>query len=147
MKYLLALIIFISSPFVRAENCLYGELVELDSIVNCAQKGDTTAMYGLGEIYFQGKEVPRNYKTAFEWTFKAADQGDKTAQGSLGFYYYNGWGTKKDLLQAYMWWSLSIVYNEEPILRNNIDNLELELSKADLARAQEMASEWMTSHK
>ena len=73
--------------------------------------------------------------------------GDKDAQNSLGFDYFNGWGTKKDLVLAYMWWSLSIVNNEEPITRKNLDDLERNLSAVDLAQAQKMANDWLANHK
>jgi TPR repeat protein len=147
MKYLLALTICLFSSLSQAEKCTTAELVKLDDITNCAKHGDRIAQYILGEVYFQGKEVPKNYKKAFEWKAKAARQGDKDAQNSLGFYYFNGWGTKKDHVLAYMWWSLSIVNNEEPITRKNLDDLEQELSAADLARAQKMASDWLVSHR
>lgn len=147
MKYLLALFICLFSALAQAEKCTTAELVELKDITNCAKRGDGTAQYLLGEIYFQGKEVPKSYKAAFEWMSKAANQGDKSAQGSLGFDYYNGWGTKKDYVLAYMWWSLSIVNNEEPITRKNLDDLEQKLSAADLARAQKMANDWLASHR
>jgi hypothetical protein len=78
---------------------------------------------------------------------KAANQGDKDAQNSLGFDYFNGWGTKKNHVLAYMWWSLSIVNKEEPTTRKNIDDLEQELSAADLTRAQKMASDWLAGHR
>jgi hypothetical protein len=147
MKYLLAIFICLSSTLAHADECTLAELVRLQDITNCANHGDRTARYLLGEIYFQGKEVPKNYKTAFEWMSKAANQGDKDAQSSLGFDYYNGWGTKKDYVLAYMWWSLSIVNNEEPITRKNLDDLEQKLSAADLARAQKMAHDWVASHR
>lgn len=147
MKYILALIIFLFSSLSQAEKCTTTELLKLDDITNCAKRGNGTAQYLLGEIYFQGKGVPKNYKTAFEWMSKSARQGDKSAQSSLGFYYFNGWGTKKDHVLAYLWWSLSIVNNEEPITRKNLGDLEQELSAADLARAQKMASDWLANHR
>ncbi len=146
MKYLLALFMCLFSALSLAERCTVHELVRLEDITRCAKHGDRNAQSLLGELYFQGKEVPKNYKTAFEWMSKAASQGDKSAQNSLGFDYYNGWGTKKDHVLAYMWWSLSIVNNEEPITRRNLDDLEEKLSPADLERAQKMASEWLASH-
>jgi len=146
-KYVFALLICFLSSLSQAEKCTMAELVKLDDITNCAKHGDRTAQYLLGEIYFWGKEVPKNFGAAFEWTSKAAHQGDKDAQASLGFDYFNGWGTKKDHVLAYMWWSLSIVNNEEPITRKNLDDLEQELSVADLARAQKMASNWLASHR
>jgi len=143
MKYLLASLLYFFASLTNAEPCASDKLVKLEDIRSCAAHGDRNAQYMIGEIYFQGKEVPTNYKTAFEWMTKAARQGDKNAQNSLGFDYFNGWGTNKDCVLAYMWWSLSIVNNEEPITRSNLKNLEQELSPADLARAQKMASEWL----
>ena len=146
MKYLLTLLACLLSPLSMAEECTLRDLVKLQDIARCAKQGDRTAQYLLGELYFQGKEVPKNYKTAFEWMSKAAGKGDKGSQGALGFYFYNGWGTKKDLVLAYTWWSLSIVNNEEPITRINLDELEKTLSVTDLNTAQRLASEWLTNH-
>ena len=100
----------------------------------------------LGEIYFHGKEVPKNNRAAFGWMAKAADKGDKDAQNALGFYYYNGWGIKRDLVLAYMWWSLSIVNAEEPVTRGNLDELEKALSVAQLNAAQRLATKWLANH-
>jgi uncharacterized protein len=142
MRYLLASLLCLFATLANAGPCGSAMLVKLEDIRSCAAQGDKIAQYMMGMIYFHGKEVPRNYKTAFEWMSKAARQGDKDAQASLGFYYFNGWGTNKDHVFAYMWWSLSIVNNEEPITRMNLEGLEQELSPADLAKAQKMASEW-----
>lgn len=148
MKYLVALLICFISAQVQAGVCSRGveRLVEVEDITNCANQGDASAQFILGEIYFQGKEVAQNYKTAFDWVSKAAAQGDKAAQSALGFYYYNGWGTKKDHVSAYTWWSLSIVNNEEPVVRRNLTDLERELAPADLDRAQKLASDWSVRH-
>ena len=143
MKYVLILLMTLCVSFTQAGNCPLGKL---EDITRCATQGDRIAQTILGYIYFQGKEVPRNYKTSFDWMTKAANQGDKDAQYSLGSYYYNGWGTKRDLVLAYLWWSLSIINNEDPIVRNSLDTLEEKLSPAELARAQKMASEWLASH-
>jgi TPR repeat protein len=143
MKRVVALVICLCANLAHAEPCAPDKLVKLRDITICAEGGDKTAQYMLGQIYFHGKEVPKNYKTAFEWSLKSAHQGDKDAQNALGFDYFNGWGTKKDHVLAYMWWSLSIVNNEEPATRKNLESLEQELSPADLAKAQKMASEWV----
>ena len=145
MKHLLILLVCMYSSLSQAEGCTTRELVKLEDIARCAKNGDTTAQFLLGQLYFQGKEVPRSYNTAFRWMSKAANQGNKSAQNSLGFDYYNGWGTKKDHVRAYMWWSLSIVNNEEPVTRRNLDSLEEKLSSADLERAQRMASAWLAN--
>ena len=146
MKKLIVFLIFLWIPLAQAEKCRGDRLVALEDITNCAEQGDRVAQYMLGQIYFHGKEVPRNYKKAFEWSSKAAEQGDKDAQAQLGFDYYNGWGVPKDHVLAYMWWSLSIVNQNDPVTQINLDNLEGELTSNELAKAQKMASDWLTKH-
>ena len=142
MKYLLASLVYLFVSLANAESCALDKLVGLKDIRSCAEGGDKNAQYMLGMLYFHGKEVPKNYKTSFEWMSKSARQGDKDAQNALAFDYFNGWSTKKDHVLAYIWWSLSIVNNEEPVTRKNLERLEQELSPSDLAKAQKMASDW-----
>jgi len=146
MKALLALLIFLFSPLTQAQVCTYHQLVALKDITNCAERGDRIAQYMIGQIYFLGKEVPRNYEKSFRWTFKSAQQGDKDAQAQLGFDYYNGWGVKKDHVLAYMWWSLSKVNNDNQIMNDYLASLESELTKDQLTKAQNMASNWLTKY-
>jgi len=95
----------------------------------------------LGEIYYLGTEVPRNYTESFKWTSKAAKQGEIGAENRLGFDYYNGWGTPQNHVLAYTWWSLAIVGADDPVLRKNMSDLEAELSPSELAAAQQAAEE------
>jgi TPR repeat protein len=137
MKPLWIILTILFNAAAQAEPCASRSTSA--KIILCAENGDSLSQYLLGGIYFQGDEVPRNYEKSFEWTSKAANQGVKEAQSKLGFDYYNGWGTRKNHVLAYMWWSLAIVGNEEPTLRKNLDDLEQELSHADLGKAQELA--------
>lgn len=130
-----------------ATECNATQLVKVQDIEQCAARGDHNAQYVLGQLYYIGKEVPKNYRLYFDWTSKAADQGDRQAQAALGFAYTNGWGTPKSPVLAYMWWSLSILNNEEPVVRNNLDMLEQQLSPAELSRAQNLSTEWARKHR
>lgn len=146
MRALLSCLMILFASAVNADECHGTGLVSLKDITNCAKQGSSVAQYMLGTLYFNGNEVPRNYKKAFEWISKAAEQGDKSAQSSLGFDYYNGWGVQKNHVLAYMWWSLSYVNEDEPITKKNLDDLENELSPKELAKAQDMASDWLAKH-
>ena len=146
MRRSLVFLVTLACAAAHAEDCGLTALVKLPDIQRCAKVGNRTAQFVLGSLYFQGKEVPKNYKLAFERMAKAADGGDKDAQYHLGSYYYNGWGTKKDFVQTYKWWSLSLVNNEDPIARRNLEDLERRLSPVDIVKAQELASEWKATH-
>ena len=54
--------------------------------------GDAQLM--LGNIYREGKIVPRNYDLSVYWFDKAANQNVVEAIHSLGVAYYNGWGVE-----------------------------------------------------
>jgi TPR repeat protein len=111
-------------------------------MIKCAEEGDAVSQYLVGEIYFLGKEIPKDYTKSFNWTSKAAVQGEKGAQAKLGFDYYNGWGTPKNLVLAYKWWSLASVGNDDRFLRKNLEDLESELSPSELAAAQKAATDF-----
>lgn len=58
----------------------------------------------LGEAYYFGLGVHRNFRDAFEWWEKAASQGDATAQCSLGWMYLHGLGVPRDSNRAAEWY-------------------------------------------
>src|SRR3989442_14469433 len=65
-----------------------------------ADSGDTNAMYELGEMYANGKGVPKDTAKATEWWQKAAAKGNAIAQAGLVFLYANGEGVPKDAAKA-----------------------------------------------
>ncbi len=153
MKNLIVFLIFLWIPLAQAQDCTLDQRVKLKDIINCAEQGDRVAQFMLGEIYNIGKEVPRNYKKAFEWYSKAAEQGDKNSQFCLYAAYYNGQGVPKNYVLAYMWLSLHIVNSSPapfipyPYTYECLDDLEKKLSPNELAKAQDMANDWLTKHK
>jgi len=139
-KFLLS-ILFISQASNSWVNCN----VTVEEIKKCATDGRALSQHILGEMYFYGNEVPRNYKEAFKWHMLAAQQGYKSAQSSLGFSYYNGWGIEKSKVKAYVWWSLGSIGQNQPIDQLNLENLEKELSQAEIERAQDIAKKCLES--
>ena len=56
-----------------------------------AEQGDAPAQSNLGLMYYHGKGVPQDYKTAVKWFTLAAEQG-RDAQAGAGYYVqYSGY--------------------------------------------------------
>ncbi len=56
-------------------------------------------------MYYEGTEVPQDYKKAAHWFRKAAEQGYSVAQHNLGVMYNNGQGIPQDYKEAIVWYS------------------------------------------
>ena len=68
-----------------------------------AERGDATAQYDLGRLYYYGKGMPQDYAEAMGWARKAADQGDARAQYDVGYLYQHGQGVTQDSAEAVRW--------------------------------------------
>ena len=68
----------------------------------CAELGDA-GTYNLGVMYYEGQEVPQDYREAAKWFRKAAAQGLAKAQHNLGVMYYEGQGVPQDNREAAKW--------------------------------------------
>ena len=64
---------------------------------------DAQIQFILGQHYFIGTEVHRDYAKALEWYEKAALQGFDEAQFKMGQCFLKGLGTEPDLQQAIEW--------------------------------------------
>ncbi len=79
-----------------------------------AKNNNPYAQREMGNMYYEGKTVPVNYKKAFEWYKKAARQGSADAMYNLAVCYANGQGTTKSYRMAYNWY-------ESAALKGHID--------------------------
>lgn len=61
-----------------------------------AEQGDPEAQRKLGQIYREGKHVPKDYALAQYWLSRAAEQGDPQACSHLGLMYVEGQGVPHD---------------------------------------------------
>ena len=61
----------------------------------------------LGEKYYNGDGVERDYREAVKWYRKAAEQGNIYAQNNLGSCYYYGNGVLQDYEEAVKWYQES----------------------------------------
>ncbi len=63
-------------------------------------QGDSSAMYSLGDMYFSGKYVDKDYTKSMEWYQKAADAGNINAKAALGLFYRMGLGVEANYVKA-----------------------------------------------
>ncbi len=68
-----------------------------------ATKGNAASMFLLGEYYYYGTGVVKNYVTARQWYTKAAAKDNIEAMLMLGEIYDEGQGVKKDPKKALEW--------------------------------------------
>ncbi len=68
-----------------------------------AEEGDPTVQYTMGETYWRGKEIPKNYAQALYWCKRAAEQGHRNAQARVGLIYYEGQGVPQSYPAAFEW--------------------------------------------
>lgn len=87
----------------EAENRLKERAIEL--FCQASEHNDPHAMYSLGRMYTEGKEVASDLTMAFDWFMKAAEQGDADAQCQLGDMYSSGLGVGQSYSKAMKWFS------------------------------------------
>ncbi|MBB43393.1 MAG: hypothetical protein CMM44_06475 [Rhodospirillaceae bacterium] len=69
-----------------------------------AKQGFAPAQSNLGLMYYNGKGVSQNYKTAVKWYRRAAEQGYAIAQTNLGYMYDRAIGVPKNYKTALKWY-------------------------------------------
>ena len=79
----------------------------LDIDIQAAEKGNTDAMYRLGEKYQNGNGVKEDKAEAFKWFKKAAENGKENAFLPVGWKYANGDGVEENKAEAVKWYKKS----------------------------------------
>ena len=105
-----------------------------------AEGGQPDAENELGVRYQDGDGVEQSYVQAAYWFRKAAEHvpnlgGAGQGRNNLGNLYEEGYGVPKDYIQAYVWFSLA--GNDR-----SIDDLQREMTPAQMLKAQQLAEEW-----
>ena len=72
-----------------------------------AKQGHTTAQLELGNCFFRGKGVKKDYTRAAYWFSRAAKKGNAIAQNNLATCYYRGLGISASELKAQKWYRRS----------------------------------------
>ena len=85
---------------------LIGKLL-LPKLLKRAESGDVGTQCYLGQLYWQGKEVPKDCNEALKWFRLAAGQGYAEAQLALSSIYYLGQGVPQDYRESVKWLRLA----------------------------------------
>ena len=109
-----------------------------------AEQGHAKAQLNLGGMYALGRGLPKDDAEAVRWFQLAAEQGYAKAQGALGAMYALGQGALKDAVLAHMWFNIASANGDETV-RELRDNLEDDMTRAEISRATELARACMTS--
>ena len=72
---------------------------------SAATKGDPVVLYELGELYYSGKGIGRNYAEAFKAYTQSAAKGYVLAEANVGYLYERGQGTGRDYKKAMEWYA------------------------------------------
>jgi TPR repeat protein len=120
----------------------YSSTKHVECLHQDADQGDRLSQYLLASAYFTGKfDLPKNYAEASKWYLRAANQGLSGAQFILGAMYAKGNGVPRDLVRALMWLNLAMAQHN-PDATETRDRVEGQMSPAQIAEAQKLASEF-----
>jgi TPR repeat protein/serine/threonine protein kinase len=73
-----------------------------------ADNSDSSAMVELGNRYYSGAGVTKDYAEAVEWYRKSADAGNVEAENNLGAFYQNGYAVAQDYNEALKWYRKAV---------------------------------------
>jgi len=114
--------------------------------IRSAQQGNADAQRRAGAMYANGTGAPQDYREAKAWGLKAAEQGDSKSQFLVGKWYAKGQVVAGNKVEAHKWLNLAATggIDEARVARGE---LELTMSKSEVADAQRLASAWSAAHK
>jgi TPR repeat protein len=110
-----------------------------------AEKGDASAQFSLGVLYYNGRGVPQDYAEAVNWYRLAAEQGYADAQSNLGVMYANGRGFIQDFVKAHMWVNIAASLGTENAASIR-DALAAKMTPEQIADAQRLARECVAAN-
>jgi uncharacterized protein len=84
-----------------------GVSVALQRVAPSAEGGLGTLEALIGDAYYYGHGVSRDYTQATRWYRRAAVHSNAMAQSTLGDIYYYGRGVPQDFVEAGQWWQLA----------------------------------------
>ncbi len=91
-------------------------------------------------MYYNGRGVPKDYKTAVKWQSLSAEQGFANAQYNLGLMYADGRGVPQDNVYAYMWWNIAASSGNKDASKNRGIIAE-RMTPSQIEKAQDLARE------
>ncbi len=106
-----------------------------------AEQGFSGAQANLGNLYYRGQYIDKDFEKALYWRHKAAEQGYLIAQASLGAMYHRGKGVPTDNVQAYAWLNNAVKYGKTSADRL-LEKVTKTLSPEELAAAEQLSEEY-----
>jgi len=119
-----------------------------------AINGNSESCLALGNAYYYGSGIPKDYYSAFRWYFESADKGNPTAQFNLALCYDQGIGVEQNKIEALRWYNkaaengviqakynLAIYYKEG---HNFVSNAGTVILNSDMPKAIKLLQECST---
>jgi len=72
-----------------------------------SELGDSEAQNALGELYKQGRGLPKDFEMSARYFAQAAQQGEADGAKNIGLAFARGEGTERNLGQSYFWLSIA----------------------------------------
>ncbi len=95
--------------------------VERGKLDNLLKTADTAAKkFKIGQMYYWGDGVEKNYVAAAKWYHKASKDGHKRAQFQLGMMYERGLGVERNYQDSYFWYRISKTSFGEHVATNHL---------------------------
>lgn len=94
---------FVFNCFAQLEKPAVPTQKDLATVKAKAAKGDVGSLSLLGQYYYYGLGMPKNYPVALKWLNKAAAKNDVPSMLLLGEMYEQGMGVTKDLKKSLEW--------------------------------------------
>lgn len=113
------------------------------SLLNPSKRVIVDVIADLGDVH-QVRNRSNPYKEQLRTYLRHGQNGDSHALRQIGFHYAKGWGVIRDLTKAYMWFTLAGQLGNADALENR-DSMIRGISAEKIARAEEMAADWLAS--
>lgn len=83
-----------------------------------AEAGDAKSQHALGEAYYFGRGVTRDFAEALKWYRMAGDHGYAAAHNNIGQMYMKGEGVPRDPAEAVKWYRKAAEMGDAPAQSN-----------------------------
>jgi TPR repeat protein len=97
----------IGDYFSKILNNYYSEKEAIKWYKLAAEQGDAKAQNKIGEYYYYGNGVEKNFYEAVKWFKLAAENKDSSSQYYIGYCYYTGQGVEINFDEAVKWFKLA----------------------------------------
>jgi|SRR5690606_19832501 len=113
--------------------------------LKAAEQDHEDAQYNLGQMYRNGDLGRPDYKAALHWYERAAENGVVYAPSNIAGMYYQGMGVQRSPMLATMWMIVARHLGDDRAA-SNLAALRREISAADYAHAEKLATKWVDEH-